>query len=54
MTHLVKSLIVLSVITGRISIVLFSTVVGAPVGISSASFNPDFLVFTGIVGKKTL
>ena len=54
MTHLVKSLIVLSVITGRISIVLFSTVVGAPVGISSASFNPDFLVFTGIVKKKLL
>ena len=48
-----KSLIVLSVITGRISITLFSTVIGAPVGISSASVNLAFLFFTEIV-KKTV
>ena len=34
-----KSLIVLSVTTGSISIASFATVVGAPVGIASASFN---------------
>ena len=33
-----KSLIVLSVTTGSISIASFATVIGAPVGITSASF----------------
>ena len=44
-----KSLIVLSVTAGTISIVLFSTVIGAPVGITIASFSLAFLICTGIV-----
>ena len=46
-----KSLIVLSVTTGRISIASFATVTGAPVGIISASFNLVFKIFTGIIKK---
>ena len=46
-----KSLIVLSVITGSISIVSFETVIGTPVGITSASFSLAFSIFTGIVKK---
>ena len=37
-----KSLIVLSATSGVISIVLFSTVIAAPVGIASASFSLAF------------
>ena len=37
-----KSLIVLSVTTGSISIASFATVVGTPVGITSVSFNLAF------------
>ena len=44
-----KSLIVLSVITGSISIASFATVIGAPVGITSASFSLAFSICTGIV-----
>ena len=47
-----KSLIVLSVTTGSISIALFATVIGAPVGKISASFSLAFSIFTGIV-KRT-
>ena len=47
-----KSLIVLSVRRGSISIAPFATVTGAPVGITSASFSPVFSICTGIV--KTL
>ena len=47
------SLIVLSVTTGNISIASFATVIGAPVGIASASFSLAFSIFTGIV-KKTV
>ena len=47
-----KSLIVSSVTTGSITIALFATVTGAPVGIVSAIFSLAFSVFTGIV-KKT-
>ena len=47
-----KSLIVLFVKTGSISISSFATVIGAPVGIASASFNLAFPISTGIV-KKT-
>ena len=47
------SLIVLSVTTGNISIASFATVIGAPVGIASASFSLAFSIFTGI-GKKLL
>ena len=48
-----KSLIVLSATNGSISITSFGTVIGAPVGIASASFSFAFSVTTGIV-KKTL
>ena len=44
-----KSLIVLSVTTGSISIASFATVIGAPVGIISASFSLAFRIFTGII-----
>ena len=46
-----KLLIVLSVTTGSISIASFATVIGALVGIASASFSLAFLVSTGIVKK---
>ena len=46
-----KSLIVLSVTTGSISIASFATVIGAPVGIASASFSLAFSICTGIVKK---
>ena len=48
-----KSLIVLSVTTGSISVASFATVIGAPAGITSASFSPTFSIFTGII-KKTI
>ena len=44
-----KSLIVLSVTTGSISIASFATVIGAPVGIVSASFSLAFSISTGIM-----
>ena len=44
-----KSLIVLSITTGSISIASFATVIGAPLGIVSASFSLAFLVSTGII-----
>ena len=44
-----KSLIVLSVTTGSISIASFATVIGAPVGIVSASFSLAFAISTGII-----
>ena len=37
-----KTLIVLSIATGSISIASFATVIGAPVGIMSASFSLAF------------
>ena len=46
-----KSLIVLSVTTGSISIASFGTVTGAPVGIENASFSLAFSISTGIVNK---
>ena len=46
-----KTLIVLSVTTGSISIALFSTFIGEPVGIVSASFSLAFSISTGIVKK---
>ena len=46
-----KSLIVLSVATGSISIASFPTVIGATVGMMSASFSLAFLITTGIVKK---
>ena len=44
-----KSLIVLLVTTGSISIASLATVIGAPVGITSASFSLAFSVSTGII-----
>ena len=46
-----KLSIVLSVATGSISIASFATVIGAFVGIASASFSLAFPVFTGFVKK---
>ena len=47
-----KSLIVLSATSASISIASFPTVIGAPVGIESASFSLVFSISTRIV-KKT-
>ena len=44
-----KSLIVLSVATGSISIASFATVIGAPVGMMSASCSLAFSITTGFV-----
>ena len=46
-----KSLIVLSVTTGSISIASFTTVIGAPVRITSVIFSLAFSLSTGIVKK---
>ena len=46
-----KSLIVLSVATGSISIASFATVIGAPVRMISASCSLAFSITTGIVKK---
>ena len=46
-----KILIVLSAATGGISIISFTTAIGAPVGIVSASFTLIFFLTTGIVKK---
>ena len=46
-----KILIVLSAMTGEVSICSFTSVVGAPVGIVSASFALIFSLTTGIVKK---
>ena len=46
-----KSLIVLSVTTGTISIASFATVIRVPAGIVSASFSLVFSICTGIIKK---
>ena len=46
-----KSLIILSLATGSISIASFATVIGAPVGIMSASCSLAFSITTGFVKK---
>ena len=46
-----KSLIVLFVTSGSISIALFATVIGAPVGIASASVSFTFSLTLGIIKK---
>ena len=46
-----KILIVLSAATGRVSIISFASIIGAPVGIASASFTLIFSLTTGIVKK---
>ena len=47
-----KSLTVLSVTTDSISIAAFATVIGASVGIVSASFSLAFSNFTGNLKKS--
>ena len=47
-----KSLIVLSVTTGGVSIASFATVIGAPIGTTSASLSLEFSLCTGPVKKK--
>ena len=46
-----KSLIVLSITTGSVSITSFATIIGPPVGILSASFSLAFSVSTALVKK---
>ena len=46
-----KVLIVLSATSSGVSIILFTSIVGAPVGIASASFTLIFSLTTGIVKK---
>ena len=46
-----KLLIVLSIISGSVYIESFATVIGAPVGIVSASYSLAFLISTGIIKK---
>ena len=46
-----KSLIVLSIISGGVSIASFTTVVGISIGITSASLSLAFLLCTGLVKK---
>ena len=46
-----KSLIVLSARSGSISIALFATVIGTPVGIASVSLSLTFSLSTGLVRK---
>ena len=46
-----KILIILSATTGGISIISFTSVIGAPVGIANASFTLIFSLSTGIIKK---
>ena len=46
-----EALIVLSATSGGVSIISFKTIVGAPVGIASASLTSFFSLSTGIVKK---
>ena len=46
-----KIFVVLSVTNGVVSIISFTSIIGAPVGIASASFTLIFSVTTGIVKK---
>ena len=46
-----KSLIILSVTSGGVSIASFPTVIGAPIGITSASLSLAFSLCTGLVEK---
>ena len=46
-----KVLIVLSATSGGVSIISFTTIIGAPIGIASASFTLLFSLTTGIVTK---
>ena len=50
-SYIDKILIVLSATSGGVSIISFSSVIGAPAGIASASFTLIFSLATGIVKK---
>ena len=47
--YFIKSLIVLSVANGSISIASFATVIGAPVKMKSESFSLAFSITTGFI-----
>ena len=49
-----KTLIVLSVTSGSISIALFATIIGIPIGIASASLSLTFSLYTGLVRNKKI
>ena len=49
--HIDKTLIVSSATSGGVSITPFASVIGAPAGISSASFTLVFSLNTGIIKK---
>ena len=46
-----KILIILSATTGGVSIFSFTSIIGVPVGIASASFTLIFSITTGIIKK---
>ena len=46
-----QALIVLSAASGGVSIISFTSIIGAPVGIATASFNLIFSLTTGIIKK---
>ena len=46
-----KTLIVLSTTSGRISIISFTSVIGIPAGLASASSTPAFSLATGVIKK---
>ena len=46
-----KILIALSATTGGISIISFTSIIGVPAGIASASFTLNFSIITGIIKK---
>ena len=48
-----KILIILSVTTGGVSVISFTSVIGAPVGIASTCFTLIFSLTTGIIKKIT-
>ena len=47
-----KSLIVLSITSGSVSIASFATVVGTPIGMASAGLSLTFSLCTGLVKKN--
>ena len=50
--YIEKTSIVLSATTRRISIISFTSIIGVPIGITSASFSLVFSLETGIVKKR--
>ena len=51
MDYIDKTLIILSATSGGISTISFTTVVGIPAGLASASFTLIFSLRTGIIKK---